>query len=133
MSTERPGLGARLWQLICREPILPIFALCLILLGIVIAFNPDSRYSKAKRQVADLPTPLPVFVTIQALQTATASPLALVAVTPLPPRVIVQPPTIGVLPPTPIPPPTPSMTPILAAPVRCATASLGARPTTAAR
>jgi hypothetical protein len=103
MSPQRPNLGARLWQLICRAPILPGFALCLTLLGIVVACNPDSRNGQAKRQVVDLPTPLPVFVTSQALQTATASPLALVAAAPLPP--------------TSIPPPTPSTTPILAAPV----------------
>jgi hypothetical protein len=117
MSAERPGLATRLWQLFCREPVLPVFAFCLVLLGIVIVFNPDSHHNKGKRQTAEQPTPLPVFVTSQALPAPTASPAAIVAATAPPPRVIVQPPTSLALSPTPAPAPTASTTPIAAAPV----------------
>jgi hypothetical protein len=114
MNAERPGLAVRLWRLICREPVLPVFAFCLVLLGLVILFNPDSQQNRGKRQTAAEPTPLPVLATSQALQDATpvASPAALVAATAPPPRVVVQPATAV---PSPARPAAPPATPVPAA------------------
>jgi hypothetical protein len=114
MNAERPGLGARLWQLISREPVLPVFAFCLALLAFVVIVNPDSQHNKAKRQTAVEPTALPVLATSQALQLATAvpTPAAVVAATAPPPRVVVQPPS-----------------PAAAAPTRAATAVPPTEPT----